>query len=225
MFKKILAALAALLAATAFAAVDVNKASQTELESISGIGPAISANIISERKKGDFKDWNDLVVRIKGVGENNAAKFSQGGLTVNGKAFAGAPAEPAKATTAKVAATDKSGVDKAASSVKGSPKVLTETVKEEAHAAKQSVVGAKGKGDEKAVKASAEDKSGVAKAASAVKGSPKVVAENAKGEATAAKESVADAKAKSAEKKAAKAEAKAEKAAADSALKASAPKK
>ena len=39
MFKKLFAALAALLAAAAFAAVDVNKATQAELESIKGIGP------------------------------------------------------------------------------------------------------------------------------------------------------------------------------------------
>ena len=92
MFKKFLVALAALIAATAFAAVDANKASQAELESVKGIGPVISTLIINERKKGDFKDWNDMVVRVKGVGEKNAAKFSEGGLTVNGAAYAGAPA-------------------------------------------------------------------------------------------------------------------------------------
>ena len=173
MFKKFVAALAALLAATAFAAVDANKATQTELEAISGIGPAISANIISERKKGDFKDWNDLVARIKGVGDKNAAKFSEGGLTVNGKAYPGAPAEPAKATTtAKTAAADKSGVDKAASAVKGSPKTVATNVKEEAHAAKESVTDAKAKSaDKKAAKAEtkAEAKAEKAAAASAPK--------------------------------------------------------
>jgi len=211
MLKKFVAALAALLAATAFAAVDANKATQAELEAVSGIGPAISASIVSERKKGDFKDWNDLVVRIKGVGDQSAAKMSAGGLTVNGKTYPGAPAAPAKAATE-----DKSGVAKAASAVKGSPKTVASTVKEEAHAAKESVTGTK----TTAAKTATEDKSGVAKAASAVKGSPKTVTSNVKEEAHAAKESVTDAKAKSAEKKAEKAEAKAEKAAA-----ASAPKK
>ena len=52
MIKKILAILLTLFAAAAFAAVDANKATQAELESVKGIGPAISAKIIDERKKG-----------------------------------------------------------------------------------------------------------------------------------------------------------------------------
>ena len=95
MIKKILAAMLALFAAVAFAAVDANKATQAELEAIKGIGPAISAKIVEERSKGGFKDWQDMVTRVKGVGETNAAKFSTEGLTVNGAAFAGAPAKAA----------------------------------------------------------------------------------------------------------------------------------
>jgi len=95
--QEILVALAAFFAFSAFA-IDANTASQAELESIKGIGPAISQKIIDERGKGKFKDWNDMVDRVKGVGDKNAATFSQSGLTVNGSAFAGAPA---KATPAK----------------------------------------------------------------------------------------------------------------------------
>ena len=92
MIKKLLAAMLALFAAAAFAAVDVNKATQADLESIKGIGPVISGKILDERKKAPFKDWNDMVTRVKGVGEGNAAKFSADGMTVNGATFAGAPA-------------------------------------------------------------------------------------------------------------------------------------
>ena len=73
MFKKILATLLAFVAAAAFAAVDVNKASQADLEGIKGIGPAISAKILDARKAGAFKDWPDFIERVKGVGEGNAA--------------------------------------------------------------------------------------------------------------------------------------------------------
>ena len=104
MFKKLLTLLLALFAAAAFAAVDVNKATQADLESIKGIGPVISTKILDERKKGGpFKDWDDVIARVKGIGEGNAAKFSGDGLTVNGAAF-------------KVAAAkkdDKAGADKA----------------------------------------------------------------------------------------------------------------
>jgi competence protein ComEA len=100
MLKKILAILAMLTAAMAFAAVDANKATVAELDGVKGIGPSISSKILDERKKGNFKDWNDLIERVKGVGEGNAAKFSAGGLTVNGSTFNGAAA-PAAAPAAK----------------------------------------------------------------------------------------------------------------------------
>jgi competence protein ComEA len=98
MFKKLLAAVLAFVAAAAFAAVDVNKATQAELEGIKGVGPAIAGKILDERKKSNFKDWGDLVTRVNGIGEGNAAKFSEGGLTVAGSSFKGVTpaAAPAK---------------------------------------------------------------------------------------------------------------------------------
>ncbi len=95
MLKKVLAFVAMLYAAASFAAVDVNKATAAELDGIKGIGPGISGKIIEERKKGSFKDWNDFISRVQGVGETNAAKYSAEGLTVNGAAFKGAAAAPA----------------------------------------------------------------------------------------------------------------------------------
>lgn len=90
MFKKFLFIIALLFAGTAFAAVDVNKASAAELDGIKGIGPAMSEKIINERKASEFKDWNDFIGRVGGVGEKTAAKFSADGLTVNGKRFSAA---------------------------------------------------------------------------------------------------------------------------------------
>ena len=100
MFKKLLAFFAAMYMAVSFAAVDVNKATAAELDGLKGIGPAISGRIIDERKKGNFKDWNDFIERVKGVGEGNAAKFSAEGLTVGGTGFKGAAA-PAVAAVKK----------------------------------------------------------------------------------------------------------------------------
>jgi competence protein ComEA len=104
MFKKIAALMMALFTFAAFAAVDVNKATAAELDSIKGIGQVLSGKILDERKKnGAFKDWNDMVTRVNGVGENNAAKFSAEGLTVNGASMPGAKtaAKPAAAAAAK----------------------------------------------------------------------------------------------------------------------------
>jgi competence protein ComEA len=87
MFKQILISMALLCASTTFAAVDVNQASVAELDGIKGIGPAMSSRILDERKKAPFKDWKDLMTRVKGVGQASAARLSAGGLTVGGASF------------------------------------------------------------------------------------------------------------------------------------------
>lgn len=97
MLKKLLLAIATLLATMsfAFAEVEVNKADAAALDSIKGIGPAKSKAILAERSKGgDFKDWADFEKRIKGIGEKNAVKLSEAGLQVNGKSKEGAAAKP-----------------------------------------------------------------------------------------------------------------------------------
>jgi competence protein ComEA len=135
MFKKFVAALAALLATAAFAAVDVNKATQAELEAVKGIGPTISAAMIDERKKSQFKDWTDLVTRVKGVGDRSAANFSEAGLTVNGKPYPGAPvaaAKPASAASSnKAVAAVKSGADSVASGAKSAGHAVAESTREQ----------------------------------------------------------------------------------------------
>lgn len=95
MLKQLLCAAALFIAHSAFAAVDVNKADQAALEGVKGIGPSMSTRILDERKKGPFKDWVDLVDRVKGVGEGTATRLSKEGLTVNGAAYtsSGAPAK------------------------------------------------------------------------------------------------------------------------------------
>ena len=117
MFKQFIVALGALVAATAFAAVDVNKADQAELESIKGIGPTISTQILGERKKAPFKDWSDLTTRVKGVGDANAAKFSQNGLTLNGAPYAG-PSQGAAVKTGPAVPTAKKKAADASASMK-----------------------------------------------------------------------------------------------------------
>ncbi|MDD2711709.1 MAG: helix-hairpin-helix domain-containing protein [Simplicispira sp.] len=92
MLKKFLLLITLLYAAVSFAAVDVNQATAAELDNIKGIGPAISSKILDERKKGAFKDWNDFIARVNGMGTKTAVKFSGQGMTVNGSAYSSAPA-------------------------------------------------------------------------------------------------------------------------------------
>ena len=182
MIKKILAALLALFAAVAFAAVDANKATQAELEAIKGIGPAISTKILDERKKGPFKDWNDMVVRVKGVGEGNAAKFSTEGLTVNGAAFTGAPAKAAAPVAKKddkpmAKAEEKKAAPAAAPAATPAPAAAPAAAKVEAKPAAMSA------DDKKAAKAAAAEE---AKKAKADKAAAKQAAKETKPAAAAA---------------------------------------
>lgn len=135
MFKKVLAFFAAMSLAAAFAAVDVNKATEAELDGIKHIGPATSKLIISERKKSEFKSWEDFITRVKGVGEKRAAEFSAAGLTVGGAAYTGAGAADAKAK-AKVEAKADAKADKK------TDKPVTEKAKDAAVATKDAVKGA-----------------------------------------------------------------------------------
>jgi len=98
MFKKFFAFLAAMSLMAAFAAVDINKGSEAELQSIKGIGAAKSKLIVEERKKGEFKNWEDFITRVKGFGEASATKLSAEGLTVGGAGFKPA-AKDSKAAT------------------------------------------------------------------------------------------------------------------------------
>lgn len=84
---KLWCVLALWVAHGAWAAVEVNQADKATLESIKGIGPSVSVRILDERKKSVFKDWPDLVRRVKGVGEGSATRYSKEGLTVNGASF------------------------------------------------------------------------------------------------------------------------------------------
>jgi competence protein ComEA len=169
MLKKILALVAMLYAAACFAAVDVNKATAAELDGIKGIGPGISTKILDERKKGNFKDWTDLVERVKGVGEGNAAKFSAEGMTVNGATFKGVAAAPAAAKKDEKKADAKAAAPAAAAAPVVAPAAATAKVdakaEAKAKAAADKEAAKKAKADEKAAKAEEAKKATEAKAA------------------------------------------------------------
>lgn len=137
MFKKLLAFFAAMSIVAAFAAIDVNKATEAELDGIKGIGPVTTKLIVTERKKGEFKNWDDFVTRVKGVGDKNAAKFSAEGLTVGGASYQG-PAAPAAKAKADAKKTDKPVTEKA----KDAAVATKNVVKDAAIGTKNAVKGA-----------------------------------------------------------------------------------
>ena len=85
--KKLLGSLLAGLAMSwsALAAVDLNTATQSELEAVKGIGPAKAKAIIEHRQKnGPYKSLDDLTA-VKGFGKASVNKL-KGELSVGGEA-------------------------------------------------------------------------------------------------------------------------------------------
>lgn len=88
MFRSIIAALLAAISLSAFAGVEANTASRAELEALPGVGTALSARVLAEREKAPFKNWADLIKRVRGVGTGSATKLSAAGLTVANAPYA-----------------------------------------------------------------------------------------------------------------------------------------
>ena len=73
--------LSCLLSVSAYASMDINSASQSELESVKGIGPAKAKAIVEHRaKNGPFKTLDDLR-SVKGFGKASVARL-KGELSV-----------------------------------------------------------------------------------------------------------------------------------------------
>jgi competence protein ComEA len=76
----VLLAVSGLAAATP---INVTTATQSELESIKGIGPSKARTIITERLDGGhFQDANDLQNRVRGIGMKSVEKMVDNGLTI-----------------------------------------------------------------------------------------------------------------------------------------------
>jgi competence protein ComEA len=76
--------------------VEVNRASQAELEMVRGIGPQLSERLLQARAAGPFRDWADLVARVPGLGPHTARRLSAAGLRLEGQPLA-PPAQAASA--------------------------------------------------------------------------------------------------------------------------------
>ena len=68
-------------------ALELNQASEAELDSLRGMGPALNREVRQARDQSPFADWTDFQARVTGVGAAKARAFSQQGLTINGQAY------------------------------------------------------------------------------------------------------------------------------------------
>jgi competence protein ComEA len=62
--------------------IDANTASEDQLQSIAGIGPATAQKIIQVRQKKPFRDLRDFAERVPGVGPKRLQQYSDAGLVV-----------------------------------------------------------------------------------------------------------------------------------------------
>jgi competence protein ComEA len=77
--------------------IDANTASEDQLQSIAGIGPATAQKIIQARQKKPFKDLRDFSERVPGVGPKRLQQYSDAGLVVKrAPAINPAPSQPSK---------------------------------------------------------------------------------------------------------------------------------
>ncbi|MDN5844475.1 MAG: helix-hairpin-helix domain-containing protein [Alcaligenaceae bacterium] len=92
--------LAAALGATGLAAigwsggalaVDLNTATEAQLQSVRGIGPKTAGIILEERQRGGpYESFSDLSDRVRGIGPKKAASLQAAGLRINRAAPSGA---------------------------------------------------------------------------------------------------------------------------------------
>jgi len=68
-------------------ALEINQANEAELDSIKGMGPAMTRKVLNARAEKPFINWKDLMSRVTGTGKNKAQQFSDQGVLVNGLAF------------------------------------------------------------------------------------------------------------------------------------------
>lgn len=153
---------------SALAAVNVNTATQEQLESLNGIGPSKAKAIIDYRQKnGGFKTLEDLD-KVPGIGEGVLGKIKSD-VTLTGASSVKAEAKPAalpaakKAEVAKAAPAVAAPMAKSASTAAPAPVAVTPAANAEASDAKADKKAA-AKAEKEAKKAEKDAKKAAKKA-------------------------------------------------------------
>jgi competence protein ComEA len=82
---------AALMACGVAQALELNQATEAQLDGLRGLGPSRTARILQAREARPFLHWADFMARVKGIQPATAAKLSAQGLTIQGASYAPEP--------------------------------------------------------------------------------------------------------------------------------------
>ncbi len=63
--------------------VRLNEADREALIACPGIGEALAERILAERTHGRFRDWNDLIRRVSGIGPGLVARLQEVGVRLD----------------------------------------------------------------------------------------------------------------------------------------------
>ncbi len=77
-----------------WAQLDLNKATEIELDGLKGLGPTMTREVMTERQKAAFRDWSDVMQRVKGIGPKKATSLSEQGVRVDGQGYTPNPIRP-----------------------------------------------------------------------------------------------------------------------------------
>ena len=69
-------------------ALDLNTATEAELDGLSGFGPSFTARVMQARAERPFLDWADFVRRVKGIRERTALRLSNQGARIQQAPYA-----------------------------------------------------------------------------------------------------------------------------------------
>jgi competence protein ComEA len=166
MLKKLLLVTLGLLASIgmAIAAVNINTATEQELDSLPGVGPAKAKAIVEYRKAhGDFKSVDDLK-NVKGIGDKTFADLKSSIAVSGATSVPAAPAKDKKEVVKDKAAEVKADTKAAAKETKSEAKSATAVVEKKTDKAATAVKEKAGDAKD-AVKADAKAVKGEAKSA------------------------------------------------------------